>query len=457
MKLLYCRYLFVQSEGDDSGMKKYIVLITLIGLFLLMLPLAANAVPYFSLTSGTPIGESAAVDYDTDNLWTDGKEVKIHAFTQVELNNYYYRYSLAYTAPKGYELTIFSEDNEHQLFSEGGLTSSSQSIAQFDLHKTFKGFFRISFFSQNEADAAGMFFVSFENKNASQKGPYFSLTDGIPIGDSKTVDYDTGNLWTDGKKVIINAFTRVKLNNNSYRYSLVYTAPQGYELAVFDNESGYQLFSEGGLTTASQSLVQFDIQKTLEHYFIISFFSDNEENGSGRFYISFKNSNWQAAYTWSSDYRQATVTLTEPDLNLTRTETTTEIYLLSESIDEGLMIVAEFPTEGFTTRKRLKTLRLPAGIVEVEEEAFMGNNSYEAVIIPSTCRKIKSRAFAMNKNLKFVFAIDVERASDAFEGCENIVFIDNSRYLSSTETSNPQIGDYIDYWDGDWYYWGKFY
>lgn len=161
---------------------------------------------------------------------------------------------------------------------------------------------------------------------------------------------------------------------------------------------------------------------------------------------------WSAAtYSWSSDNRYVTATRSIADLDIYETEVA-RTYCSSLSKEKGVSFVAEFNNPDFSARKKLETLCLPDNITQIDEEAFM-NDTFEAIIIPSSCKSIKAKAFAYNPNLKVVIAIDVERASDAFEGCGDIVFIDNSQYIEN----EAGRGDYIDYSNGDWFYGGIFY
>ena len=68
------------------------------------------------------------------------------------------------------------------------------------------------------------------------------------------------------------------------------------------------------------------------------------------------------------------------------------------------------------------TLNLPAGLAVIGEEAFMGDESLEAVIVPEGCQSIEARAFANCPNLIYVrIPASVESiADDAFEGSNQV-------------------------------------
>ena len=69
----------------------------------------------------------------------------------------------------------------------------------------------------------------------------------------------------------------------------------------------------------------------------------------------------------------------------------------------------------------LKVMKLPAGLTEIEEEAFAGL-ACEAVIIPEGCVSIGSRAFAECERLIYIrIPVSVVTiAEDAFEGCPDV-------------------------------------
>lgn len=76
------------------------------------------------------------------------------------------------------------------------------------------------------------------------------------------------------------------------------------------------------------------------------------------------------------------------------------------------------PSRVIPALKDMNTLRLPAGLDSVEDEAFTGL-ACEAAIIPDGCREIGARAFADCPNLIYVrIPLSVTYiAPDAFEGC----------------------------------------
>ena len=165
--------------------------------------------------------------------------------------------------------------------------------------------------------------------------------------------------------------------------------------------------------------------------------------------------NWSYNYTWSSDNRQVTATRTEPNLEITETETA-NTYFSSQSREEGVSYAGDFLNPSFKAEKKLKTLCLPAGITQVDEEAFMNDKSFQAVIIPSSCKKINSKAFANNPNLQVVIAFNTEKASDAFDQCPNVHVLEN-RGQYAIYPGNSRIGDRITYSNGTDNYRGIYY
>lgn len=70
----------------------------------------------------------------------------------------------------------------------------------------------------------------------------------------------------------------------------------------------------------------------------------------------------------------------------------------------------------------LKTLKLPTGLTEIEDEAFEGG-AFEAVIIPDGCMHIGHKAFMDCAKLVYVsYPAGAEFEEDAFVGCGEIEF-----------------------------------
>ena len=73
------------------------------------------------------------------------------------------------------------------------------------------------------------------------------------------------------------------------------------------------------------------------------------------------------------------------------------------------------------------TLTLPSALQIIEEEAFAGNTSIEKVIVPDGTTEIRSRSFADSSMTELVLPDSLTFiAEDAFEGCENVIFLCNS-------------------------------
>ena len=69
---------------------------------------------------------------------------------------------------------------------------------------------------------------------------------------------------------------------------------------------------------------------------------------------------------------------------------------------------------------KLKTLRLPGGLTEIGEQAFMGG-AFEAVIIPDECKLVGHQAFMNCTNLVYIsYPAGTVFEDDAFEGCGEI-------------------------------------
>ena len=73
------------------------------------------------------------------------------------------------------------------------------------------------------------------------------------------------------------------------------------------------------------------------------------------------------------------------------------------------------------TVREAKILQLPTGLTEIEAEAF-AETACEVVIVPDSCSSIGEHAFYNCKSLKVVrVPVNTEIATNAFEGCENVV------------------------------------
>ena len=73
------------------------------------------------------------------------------------------------------------------------------------------------------------------------------------------------------------------------------------------------------------------------------------------------------------------------------------------------------------TVREVKFLTLPAGLTEIEVEAFMGDTTVEAVIVPEGCESIGERAFAECENLVYIrVPASTYIEYDAFEDCGEV-------------------------------------
>ena len=314
--------------------------------------------PSFALTSGAVAETLGPVDYQTYNYWTDGKTVEIHSFSREKLYNQYVRYTLTYTAPEGYKIAIWSSESEDKLFSRGGFTDSTQTTVVFDLLENVSDYFSLSFYNSDN-NGQGMFYIRFLHAIPI----HFILSDAIPVGETRTVDYHIDNFWNDGKKVTVHSFTQTKLDNNYIRFSLSYTAPEGYKMVIFNSTFEYRIHdSTGGLTNSEKASVQFDIKRDAANDLLLSFYN-NDNNGQGMCYITFGQT--------------------------------------------------------------LKKLVLPAGLVKIEKESFK-NLACEAVYIPEGCTTIDEYAFADCSNLIYVRipSTVTNYPANAFEGCSTDLVID---------------------------------
>ncbi|MBR1822121.1 MAG: leucine-rich repeat protein, partial [Clostridia bacterium] len=141
-------------------------------------------------------------------------------------------------------------------------------------------------------------------------------------------------------------------------------------------------------------------------------------------------------YEWSADYSQATAThvctrdSTHIETETAQAEMTAE-QSPAEDIEGETRYTVTFQNSAFDPQsvtlwdipalKDMNVLRLPAGLREIEGEAFMGL-SCQAVIIPDGCTTIGARAFADCAGLIYVRipASVTSIADDAFDGCASV-------------------------------------
>ena len=90
-------------------------------------------------------------------------------------------------------------------------------------------------------------------------GPSFKLSNGKAIGAVEDIYFSSANQMRNGN-VQIHSMTQQTLDNGYRRFSLTYTAPAGYSIAVFSPPNGevFMLRSRG-TTTSNKENIQFDI------------------------------------------------------------------------------------------------------------------------------------------------------------------------------------------------------
>ena len=148
---------------------------------------------------------------------------------------------------------------------------------------------------------------------------------------------------------------------------------------------------------------------------------------------------WQVtAYTWSQDNTAVTASFVciRDDSHIH--EETVGVHRIATvsptQTDEGIykLVSNPFETAGCEPQEKdggtipalgtLNALKLPASLRVIESEAFEGL-PFQAVVIPSTCTTIGSRAFANCKNLIYVYIPSsvTSVASDVFSGCSQVI------------------------------------
>ena len=113
-----------------------------------------------------------------------------------------------------------------------------------------------------EPNAAGSLYTAQGSirKNSSSVRNYFSLTDGTPVGKSKTVNFRTQNELASGTGKVYSC--RVQALNNGYvRYTLDCAVPAGYGIAVFNPPNGNRFMLWGvSPTSEKRASYTFDLK-----------------------------------------------------------------------------------------------------------------------------------------------------------------------------------------------------
>lgn len=162
--------------------------------------------------------------------------------------------------------------------------------------------------------------------------------------------------------------------------------------------------------------------------------------------------NWgEAIYSWHGSGNSITakrVCITDPTHIETETVSVNKTIFSPTETTEGNFnyTSASFQNPSFSTQSRsgiipalntMDVLRLPADLTNIETEA-LSKLACQAVIVPRSCASIGSRAFAQNSSLLYVRIPNTcAVASDAFEGCSNVI-VDNRDYSLPIPTPTPK-------------------
>ena len=84
------------------------------------------------------------------------------------------------------------------------------------------------------------------------------ITDGTPVGDVQTLEYQTYNDLQTGS-CTIHSYTSQLLSNGYTRFTLVVTAPADFGILIFDPPSGETVSFRGLSATGQQQTIQFDL------------------------------------------------------------------------------------------------------------------------------------------------------------------------------------------------------
>ncbi len=146
----------------------------------------------------------------------------------------------------------------------------------------------------------------------------------------------------------------------------------------------------------------------------------------------------EAVYEWTNDYSTVTATRvcardeehwetetvgTVHDLVTAPTDTEPGAYrIVSKNFQNEAFEVQIQPEQDIPALGTLNVMRLPAGLLIIEDEAFMGLEACNAVIIPDGCTSIGHNAFAGCTELVYVLIPASVKTieDDAFSGCPNV-------------------------------------
>ena len=144
----------------------------------------------------------------------------------------------------------------------------------------------------------------------------------------------------------------------------------------------------------------------------------------------------EADYLWDDDHSKVTgsvVCTRDPSHTVSETVAARKIILSPTEDQAGLLewVSDAFASDMFTVQEKniaaipalgtLRVLRLPDSLTEIGEEAFAGG-SFEAVIIPESCRIISDRAFGNCVHLIYVkVPAGTSIAPGAFAECPNVI------------------------------------
>lgn len=100
-----------------------------------------------------------------------------------------------------------------------------------------------------------------KSQQRPQQPNTIKLTDGAPVGESRTVQTSSNNMLKEGSFTVHSCVLQ-PLNNGCVRYTLEYTAPKGLNISVFsppDGELFMQLDNSG--TSGSRDVLVFDLKE----------------------------------------------------------------------------------------------------------------------------------------------------------------------------------------------------
>ena len=199
------------------------------------------------VSNGNPVGRAINVDYRIEAI----EPLTVHSLTKQELDNGYTRFTLEYTAQAGRNIRIITHEQGKSAILSNTKTTGTRERFIFDLtNESVQSIptITVSFYTDDNHQS----FVSFDTRTM--------ITDGVPVGEVKSVVFGKTNRLANGGSGTIYSITAQLLDNDYTRFVVEYAVPAGLTISVFDPPSHqrFMLYDRSG-TSNSKSKLTFDI------------------------------------------------------------------------------------------------------------------------------------------------------------------------------------------------------